>query len=95
MKYADIVHRCFRCGYCKFTRDYTDFNCPAYRKFRFETFAPGGRMWLIRAWLNHEIENSPRFQEILFSCATCANYFNICFSNLNSFKVLLVFFCFF
>ena len=78
MKYADIVHRCFRCGYCKFTRDYTDFNCPAYRKFRFETFAPGGRMWLIRAWLNHEIENSPRFQEILFSCATCANCVEHC-----------------
>jgi len=36
MKYADIVHRCFRCGYCKFTSDYTDFNCPTYRKFRFE-----------------------------------------------------------
>ena len=73
MKYADIVHRCFRCGYCKFTSDYSDFNCPTYRKFRFETYSPGGRMWLIRAWLNDEIKNSDRFQEILFSCATCAN----------------------
>jgi len=78
MKYADIVHRCFRCGYCKFTSDYTDFNCPAYRKFRFETYSPGGRMWLIRAWLNGEIKNSKRFQEILFSCATCANCVEHC-----------------
>jgi Fe-S oxidoreductase len=78
MKYADIVHRCFRCGYCKFTSDYTDFNCPAYRKFRFETYAPGGRMWLIRAWLNDEIKTSPRFQEILYSCATCANCVEHC-----------------
>jgi Fe-S oxidoreductase len=78
MKYADIVHRCFRCGYCKFTGDYTDFNCPTYRKFRFETYSPGGRMWLIRAWLNDEIKNSDRFQEILFSCATCANCVEHC-----------------
>ena len=78
MKYADIVHRCFRCGYCKFTSDYTDFNCPTYRKFRFETYSPGGRMWLIRAWLNGEIKNSERFQEILFSCATCANCVEHC-----------------
>ena len=78
MRYEDIVHRCFRCGYCKFTGDYTDFNCPTYRKFRFETYAPGGRMWLIRAWLNDEIKTSDRFQEILFSCATCANCVEHC-----------------
>lgn len=78
MKYANIVHRCFRCGYCKFTNDYTDFNCPTYRKFGFETYSPGGRMWLIRAWLNEEIKNSERFQQILFSCATCANCVEHC-----------------
>ena len=78
MRYADIIHRCFRCGYCKFTSDYYDFNCPSYRKFRFETYAPGGRMWLIQAWLNDEIKNSERFQEILFSCATCANCVEHC-----------------
>ncbi|MBE9547467.1 MAG: (Fe-S)-binding protein [Proteobacteria bacterium] len=78
MKHEDIIHRCFRCGYCKLTGDYDDFNCPAYRKFRFETYAPGGRMWLIRAWLNDEIKNSKRFQEILFSCATCANCVKHC-----------------
>ncbi len=78
MKYEDIIHRCFRCGYCKFTGDYSDFNCPSYRKFSFETYAPGGRMWLIHAWLNDEIKNSDRFQEILFSCATCANCVEHC-----------------
>ncbi len=78
MKYADILHRCFRCGYCKFTDDYSEFNCPAYRKFRFDTYAPGGRMWLIRAWLNGELENSDHFQEILFSCATCGSCVEHC-----------------
>jgi Fe-S oxidoreductase len=78
MRYEDIVHRCFRCGYCKFTEDYSDFNCPSYRKFFFESYSPGGRMWLIRAWLSGEIENSDRFQEIIFSCATCANCVEHC-----------------
>ena len=78
MKYEEIVHRCFRCGYCKFTSDYYDFNCPSYRKFFFESYAPGGRMWLIRAWLNDEIKNSDHLQEILFSCATCANCVEHC-----------------
>jgi Fe-S oxidoreductase len=35
-------------------------------------------MWLIRAWLNGEIENSGRFQEIIYSCATCANCVEHC-----------------
>lgn len=78
MRYEDIVHRCFRCGYCKFTSDYSGFNCPSYRKFFFESYSPGGRMWLIRAWLNDQIGNTDRFQEILFSCATCANCMEHC-----------------
>jgi len=35
-------------------------------------------MWLIRAWLNGEIKNSEHLQEILFSCATCANCVEHC-----------------
>jgi Fe-S oxidoreductase len=78
MEFADILHRCFRCGYCKFPNNYQDFNCPSYAKFRFETYSPGGRMWLLRAWLNEELKTSPRFSEILFSCATCGNCMEHC-----------------
>ena len=78
MEFADILHRCFRCGYCKFPDNYQDFNCPSYSKFRFETYSPGGRMWLLRAWLNQEIKTSPRLAEILFSCATCGNCVEHC-----------------
>ncbi len=28
--YAGIVHRCFRCGYCKFPSDYPELNYPSY-----------------------------------------------------------------
>ena len=78
MEFADILHRCFRCGYCKFPNNYQDFNCPSYSRFRFETYSPGGRMWLLRAWLNGEIRTSPRLAEILFSCATCGNCVEHC-----------------
>jgi len=78
MKYAEILHRCFRCGYCKLPGNYVDFNCPAYAAFRFETYSPGGRMWLLRAWLDHRIEPSRRFQEIMFSCTACRNCVEQC-----------------
>jgi Fe-S oxidoreductase len=73
IEHAEIVHRCFRCGYCKFPGDYVDFNCPSYKAFGWDTYSPGGRMWLIRAWLNDEINTSPHFAEILYSCVACDN----------------------
>jgi Fe-S oxidoreductase len=78
MKYDDIVHRCFRCGFCKLTSDFSNYNCPTYRKFRFESYSPGGRTWLIRAWLNKDIKNSEHFAEILYSCTACANCVEHC-----------------
>lgn len=78
IEHADIVHRCFRCGYCKFPEDYSDFNCPSYKAFGWDTYSPGGRMWLIRAWLQGEIETSTRFAEILYSCVACDNCKNQC-----------------
>jgi Fe-S oxidoreductase len=73
IEHENIVHRCFRCGYCKFPEDYSDFNCPSYKAFGWDTFSPGGRMWLIRAWLAGELESSARFAEILYSCVACDN----------------------
>ena len=78
IEHEDIVHRCFRCGYCKYPSDYSDFNCPSYKAFGWDTFAPGGRMWLTRAWLAGEIETSARFAEIMFSCVACDNCKNQC-----------------
>lgn len=78
MEHSQILHRCFRCGYCKLPGSYQDLNCPSYLKFRFETFSPGGRMWLLRAWLDGEIETSQRLADILFSCAACGNCVEHC-----------------
>jgi len=56
-RYADTIHRCFRCGYCKYPPDWVDLDaCPAYARFRLESFSAGGRMWLLRAWYEGDLE---------------------------------------
>ncbi len=78
MDHSEILHRCFRCGYCKLPGGYQDLNCPSYLRYRFETYSPGGRMWLLRALLDGEIRTTPRLSEILFSCAACGNCVEHC-----------------
>ncbi|MBN1800641.1 MAG: 4Fe-4S dicluster domain-containing protein [Candidatus Lokiarchaeota archaeon] len=77
-EYKDIIHRCFRCGYCKFSYDFSDFNCPAYKKYRFESYSSGGKMWLIHGILNNELQWSENIAKILFSCSTCGNCVENC-----------------
>ncbi|MBE9570298.1 MAG: (Fe-S)-binding protein [Proteobacteria bacterium] len=76
--YKDIIHRCFRCGNCKFSSDYSGYNCPAYNKFRMETYSPGGRLWLIRAMMNGEIEVTPSLAKVLYTCTMCFNCVEEC-----------------
>ena len=73
-KYMDMIHRCFRCGYCKFPQDWEDVdNCPSYARHRLESYSNGGRLWLIRAWMNGEIELSDHLADIVYSCVACKN----------------------
>ncbi len=72
--YGDTIHRCFRCGYCKFPANWVDVNnCPPYARFRMETYSCGGRLWLSRAWLNGQIDWTEHLAEVLYSCTTCRN----------------------
>ena len=87
----EIVHRCFRCGYCKFTRDFADLNCPAYKKYRLESYSTGGRMWLIYGLINNEIQWSDNLSTILYSCTTCGNCMENCrFDKFNDFLVDII-----
>jgi Fe-S oxidoreductase len=73
-KYMDIIHRCFRCGYCKFPQDWEDVdNCPAYARHRLESYSNGGRLWLIRAWITGELEWSEHLADIVYACVACKN----------------------
>jgi Fe-S oxidoreductase len=78
MIYEELLHRCFRCGWCKLPMNYADFNCPSYLQYRFESFSAGGRMWLIRAWRQGELKAGERLAQILFTCATCKNCVQAC-----------------
>ncbi|MFX1340466.1 MAG: (Fe-S)-binding protein [Promethearchaeota archaeon] len=86
--WKDIIHRCFRCGYCKFTYDYNDFNCPSYKKHRFETYSTGGRLWLIYGILNGDLQWSDNLAKVLYSCPTCGNCMENC--RFEKFNFLLV-----
>lgn len=77
-QYATQIHRCFRCGYCKFPSNYSALNCPSYRRFRLDTYSTGGRLWLINAWLKNEVEWSEHLADILYSCTTCKNCVEHC-----------------
>lgn len=80
-EYKGLVHRCFRCGFCKLTYDYSavGFNCPIYHRFRLETYSPGGLNWLIRAALvTGAIGWTEHLSEILYSCTMCGNCVEAC-----------------
>ncbi len=78
-KYKDIIHRCFRCGYCKFPTDWGAVtNCPSYARYRLESYSAGGRLWLIRAWLNDELQWSENLAKIVYSCVSCKNCVEKC-----------------
>jgi len=77
-EFTQTVHRCFRCGYCRLTADYAEFNCPMYTRFGFETYSPGGLLWLLRAWMMEDIRWSDGLAGILYSCTTCNNCVEHC-----------------
>jgi Fe-S oxidoreductase len=89
--WKDMVHRCFRCGYCKFTHEFSDFNCPSYKKYRFETYSTGGRLWLIYGLISGEIPWSQGVANVLYACSTCGNCTENCrFEKINDFLVNII-----
>ncbi|MFX0048503.1 MAG: (Fe-S)-binding protein [Candidatus Hermodarchaeota archaeon] len=85
------MHRCFRCGYCKFTREFSDFNCPSYKKYLFETYSTGGRLWLIYGLLSGEITWSQSVANVIYACSTCGNCTENCrFEKFNDFLVDII-----
>lgn len=71
--YRPVIHRCFRCGYCKYSSDFYAYNCPIYDKFRNDGAMPGGLLWLTNALWNREIEVTKEYSELIFSCTMCGN----------------------
>ncbi|MFX1277101.1 MAG: heterodisulfide reductase-related iron-sulfur binding cluster [Promethearchaeota archaeon] len=86
--WKDIIHRCFRCGYCKYTYDFSEINCPSYKKYRFETYSTGGRLWLIYSLIKGELQWNSGVANVIYSCSTCGNCMENCrFDKFNHFLV--------
>ncbi|MFX1353131.1 MAG: (Fe-S)-binding protein [Promethearchaeota archaeon] len=86
--WKNIIHRCFRCGYCKFTHIYDDFNCPSYKKYRFETYSTGGRLWLVYGIISGELSWNSNIANVIYACTTCGNCTENCrFDKFNDFLV--------
>jgi Fe-S oxidoreductase len=77
--YKELIHRCFRCGHCKYpSEESTDFNCPPYKRFGFETYSPGGMLWLIRGLLEGSLEGTKDLAKIFYSCTGCRSCLDNC-----------------
>jgi glycolate oxidase iron-sulfur subunit len=63
-KYADAVYKCIRCGACHAV-------CPTYGEELNETSVARGRMALVEAVINGELDLTAGFEKAMFHCAMC------------------------
>ncbi len=72
-KISDWLHRCVRCGNCKYVfREYVP-SCPSGAFYFFESFFASGRIKLAQAMEEGLIDWDDSIKESLFSCTTCAS----------------------
>jgi heterodisulfide reductase subunit D len=86
--YKEMVSRCYKCGYCKFTGPVISqveireapfyVNCPSYEKFSFETYSASGRVWAAKGLVDGDLKWSDRLIDIAYACTTCGNCSNQC-----------------
>ncbi|HAM53777.1 MAG TPA: hypothetical protein DCP92_24935 [Nitrospiraceae bacterium] len=70
-EYIAELSKCVRCGSCKAF-------CPTYDEDLTEPMSARGRLTLLRALLNRQIEPSPALNDRVFSCILCGACENLC-----------------
>jgi len=76
----EYLHRCIRCGNCKFVfRDYVP-SCPSGEFFGFETYYASGRIRLAQALERGDIDWNSSLLVPIFACTACSNCEEQCLS---------------
>lgn len=77
--------KCFNCQYINphvLVDQHHYINCPAGKKFVFDTYFSGGRMEIARGLLDKSLKiPTEKLLEIIYSCTTCGSCQEICFYN--------------
>ncbi|TXT54543.1 MAG: CoB--CoM heterodisulfide reductase iron-sulfur subunit D [Candidatus Thorarchaeota archaeon] len=70
---SEWLHRCIRCGNCKYIfRDY-DKSCPSGQHYRFESYFASGKIWIARGIESKELDFDESLLGPIFSCPTCGS----------------------
>jgi Fe-S oxidoreductase len=70
---AEWLHYCPRCNSCKFLYRNYSASCPAFEKFRWESYTASGKVWLARDLYERKYPISKSIRDIIFSCTMCGN----------------------
>ncbi|MHA1594898.1 MAG: (Fe-S)-binding protein [Candidatus Baldrarchaeia archaeon] len=92
-KYEEYIYRCIHCKTCRMA--YTDDpekiypeNCPAGKKFEWEAFYNSGKMWILKAILEGELDWNERVAEIFYLCPTCGNCQQQCENDIPTVEII-------
>lgn len=84
----DIYQCSLKCFNCQFINPHLlvdqnyYMNCPAGKKFVFDSYFSGGRIEIARGILDKSLKiPTPKLLEIMYSCTTCGSCQEICFYN--------------
>jgi heterodisulfide reductase subunit D len=84
----DIYQCSLKCFNCQFINPHMlvdqnyYMNCPAGKKFIFDSYFSGGRIEIARGLLDNSLKiPTPKLLEIIYSCTTCGSCQEICFYN--------------
>jgi len=65
------IQKCMRCGFCRAV-------CPVFEEMKMESGVARGKVQIIKAVLEGELEATDRAVERMFQCTTCRNCFQDC-----------------
>ena len=67
------LHYCGRCNSCKYIYRMYEPSCPAFEKFKWDSFTSSGKIWMARDIYEEKYTLSQSIMEKIFACSLCGN----------------------